>query len=69
MKKVLLALLVIIAAVGACVGISIYGKKHIHTYTYKTIKEPDCTHEVAHWNPRKPLPYHHHGDRHWLLSN
>ena len=45
MKKVLLALLVIIAAVGACVGISIYGKKHIHTYTYKTIKEPDCTHE------------------------
>ena len=45
MKKAILALIVIISAVGAAVGISVYGKKHIHQYTYKAIKEADCTHE------------------------
>ena len=45
MKKAILALIVIIAAVGAAVGISVYGKKHIHQYTYKAIREADCTHE------------------------
>ena len=45
MKKAILALIVVILAVGAAVGVSIYGKKHVHQYTYKTIREADCTHE------------------------
>ncbi len=45
MKKALLALLVIVIAVGAVVGISVISKKHIHSYTLKIIKEADCTHE------------------------
>ena len=45
MKKVLLAVLVLAVAVGTIAAISIFSKKHIHTYTHKTINEPDCTHE------------------------
>ena len=45
MKKALLALLVVLIAVGAIVVVSVLNKQHVHSYTLKVIKEADCTHE------------------------